>query len=114
MLKIWFKSTCSTCRKALAVLQDEGVDDIEMYEYLREKPTQKDIREILKMLGIKAFDLVRTKEELYQKKYAGKKLTNSEWVKILSQNPELIERPIFIRDGKAIIGRPPQRVLELL
>jgi len=68
MLKIWFKPTCSTCRTALASLKDEGVEDIEIYEYLKEKPSQKEIREILKMLGLKAFDLVRQKEELFKTK----------------------------------------------
>ena len=67
MLKIWFKPTCSTCRTALASLKDEGAEDIEIYEYLKEKPSQKEIREILKMLGLKAFDLVRQKEELFKK-----------------------------------------------
>lgn len=114
MLKIWFKPTCSTCRTALASLKDEGVEDIEIYEYLKERPSQKEIREILKMLGLKAFDLVRQKEELFKTKYANKKLNNSEWIKILSNHPELIERPIVVKDGKAIIGRPVERVLDIL
>jgi arsenate reductase (glutaredoxin) len=114
MLKIWFKPTCSTCRTALASLKDEGVEDIEIYEYLKEKPSQKEIREILKMLGLKAFDLVRQKEELFKTKYSNKKLNNSEWIKILSNHPELIERPIVVKDGKAIIGRPVERVLDIL
>ncbi|MBK7850188.1 MAG: arsenate reductase (glutaredoxin) [Bacteroidetes bacterium] len=114
MLKIWFKPTCSTCRTALASLKDEGVEDIEIYEYLKEKPSQKEIREILKMLGLKAFDLVRQKEELFKTKYSSKKLNNAEWIKILSNHPELIERPIVVKDGKAIIGRPVERVLDIL
>ena len=74
-------------------LKEQGIEDVEIYEYLKTKPSQKGIREILKMLGIKAFDLVRQKEELYKRKYSKKKLTNAEWIRILSQNPELIERP---------------------
>ncbi|HRH65216.1 MAG TPA: ArsC/Spx/MgsR family protein [Bacteroidia bacterium] len=114
MLKIWFKSTCSTCRTALAHLEAEGVEEIEIYEYLKEKPSQKEIREILKMLGMKAIDLVRKKEELYKTNYSDKKLNNAEWIKVLSLHPELIERPILVKDGKAIIGRPVERVLDIL
>ena len=47
-------------------LKEQGIEDVEIYEYLKTKPSQKEIREILKMLGIKAFDLVRQKEELYR------------------------------------------------
>jgi len=66
------------------------------------------------MLGLKAFDLVRQKEELFKTKYSSKKLNNAEWIKILSNHPELIERPIVVKDGKAIIGRPVERVLDIL
>lgn len=114
MLKIFFKPTCSTCRTALSLIKENTNEEIELYEYLVEQPTQKDIREVLKMLGLKAEQIVRKKESRYKEKYEGKKISNAEWLKILSKNPILIERPILIKDGKAIIGRPPERVLELL
>ncbi|HNQ62027.1 MAG TPA: ArsC/Spx/MgsR family protein [Bacteroidia bacterium] len=113
MIKIWFKSTCSTCRTALSLIREESDDEISIVEYTVNVPTQKDIKEVLKMLGLKAEDIVRKKEELYKKKFANKKLSNSEWIKVLVKNPILIERPIVIRDGKAIIGRPATKVLEI-
>lgn len=113
MIEIWFKSTCSTCKTALSLVKENTDEEISIVEYTVEVPTQKDIREVLKMLNLKAEDLVRKKEELYKKKFAGKKLTSTEWIKILVSNPILIERPIIVKDGKAIIGRPAQRVLEL-
>jgi len=114
MLKIYFKPTCSTCRTALDLIKENTKEKIELFEYLVTVPTQKDIREVLKMLGLKAEQIVRKKEHLYKEKYEGKKIPNAQWIKILSENPILIERPILIKDGKAIIGRPPERVLELL
>jgi arsenate reductase (glutaredoxin) len=66
------------------------------------------------MLGMKASELVRTKEPLYKEKYEGKKITEAQWLKILSENPILIERPIVVKGNKAIIGRPTEKVLELL
>lgn len=113
MIEIWFKSTCSTCRTALSLMKEQTDEDISIVEYTVDVPTQKDIREVLKLLNLKAEDIVRKKEELYKKKFAGKKLTNTEWIKVLASNPILIERPIIVRDGKAIIGRPAQKVLEL-
>jgi arsenate reductase len=114
MLKIYFKSTCSTCKNALNLIKENTDEDYELIEYMVETPTQKELKEILKMLGLKAFDLVRQKEQLYKTKYANKKLTNAEWIKVLAENPILIERPVVVKDGKAIIGRPIERILEIL
>ena len=114
MLKIFFKSTCSTCKNALALIKVNTDEDYELVEYMVETPSQKEIKEILKMLGMNAFDMVRTKESLYKTKFEGKKFTNAQWIKILAENPILIERPIVVKDGKAIIGRPIERILEII
>ena len=114
MLKIYFKSNCATCQTTLKLLKQNTKEKIELFEYLVTVPTQKDIRDVLKMLGLKAEQIVRKKEHLYNEKYEGKKISNAEWIKILSENPILIERPILIKDGKAIIGRPMERVLAIL
>ena len=65
MLKVYFKPNCATCQTALSLLKKETDEDLELIEYLVETPTQKEIKEILKMLGMKAEDLVRKKEHLY-------------------------------------------------
>src|SRR2546421_8169552 len=112
MLKVYFKPNCATCPTALSLLKENANEEMELVEYLVEVPTQKEIKEILKMLKMKAEDLVRKKEHLYKEKYEGKKFSNGQWIKILTENPILIERPIIVKDGKAIIGRPPEKVLE--
>ncbi len=114
MLKIYFKPNCRSCQTALSLLKKHSDEDYELIEYLVKVPTEKEIREILKMLGLKAEDIVRKKEKLFKEKYEGKKFSNVEWIKILHKNPILIERPIFVKDGKAIIGRPVERVLEII
>jgi arsenate reductase len=114
MLKVYFKPNCATCQTALGLLKKNAKEDFELIEYLVETPSQKEIKEILKMLGMKAEQLVRKKEPLYKAKYEGKKISESEWIKILVKNPILIERPIVVKDGKAIIGRPPERILEII
>jgi arsenate reductase len=95
------------------LIKENTDEEYELFEYAVNAPSQKEIKEVLKMLGIKAEQLVRKKEKLYKEKYEGKKISNAEWVVILSRHPILIERPIVIRDGKAVIGRPPEKILEL-
>jgi arsenate reductase len=98
----------------MALIKSHTREPVETVEYLVEVPTQKEIREILKMLGIKAEQLVRRKEKLYKEKYEGKKISDAEWVRILSKNPILIERPIVVKGNKAVIGRPVEKIIDLL
>jgi arsenate reductase len=114
MLKVYFKPNCATCQTALKLIKQNSEEELDLIEYLVETPSEKEIKEILKMLGMKAEDLVRKKESLYKEKYASKKITNSEWIRILHEHPELIERPIIVKGGKAIIGRPVEKVLDIL
>ena len=114
MLKVYFKINCATCQTALKVMRDNTNEKFEKVEYLVETPSEKEIKEILKMLGMKAEQLVRKKEPLYKENYEGKKISNAEWIKILHNNPILIERPIVVKDGKAIIGRPVETIIEFI
>ena len=98
----------------MKLMKDNTVEKIETVEYLVETPSEDELREILRMLGMKAEDLVRKKEPLYKEKYEGKKISEDRWIKILHQHPILIERPIVVKDGKAIIGRPIEKILDLL
>ena len=114
MLKVYFKINCATCQTALKLMRDNTKEKFEKVEYLVETPTQKEIKEILRMLGIKAEQLVRKKEPLYKENYEGKKISNTEWIKILHENPILIERPIVVKDDKAIIGRPIETIIDFI
>ena len=89
-------------------------EKIETIEYLVETPTVAELKEIIKMLGIKPEELVRKKEPLYKEKYEGNKITGAQWLKILNQNPILIERPIIIKGDKAIIGRPIEKIISFI
>jgi arsenate reductase len=113
MLKVYFKPTCSTCKTAVSLLKEETDEEVELYHYYKEAPTQKELKDLLKMLGLKAEDIVRKKESLYKERFEGKKIRNTEWIKILSKYPILIQRPIVIKDGKAVIGRPPEKILDI-
>ena len=80
-----------------------------------ENPTSLDeLRTVLQKLGMKASELVRRGEEEYKQHYAGRTLTEDEWLDALIEHPILIERPIVVRGDHAVVGRPPEKVLELL
>ncbi|MGZ4049356.1 MAG: arsenate reductase (glutaredoxin) [Bacteroidia bacterium] len=113
MLKIYHNTRCSKSRDVCSILEKKKIKT-EIVEYLKTPPTQKEIKELLKMLGMKAEEIVRKGEPVYHEKFEGKKLTEAQWVKALAQNPILIERPIIVKGNKAIIGRPPEKVLKFL
>ena len=112
-VQILYNPRCSKSREALSLLKGEECE-IEMIDYLREALTKKELKIILAKLGLKAFDIVRKKESLYLKKFKDKTFSNEEWIEILIENPALIERPIVIDGYKAIVGRPPELVIDLL
>jgi arsenate reductase len=110
---IYHKTNCSTSLEAVRLLRKSKCE-FEIREYLKDPPTEKELKELVKKLGCKPFDIVRQKESLFKENYADKKISDTQWIKILSQNPILIERPIVIDGKKAIIGRPPVLVLNLV
>ncbi|CAN5620262.1 hypothetical protein BH11BAC1_BH11BAC1_06170 [soil metagenome] len=82
-------------------------------EYLVDVPSEKELKNILKLLGMKAADFIRKKEPLFKEKFEGKNFSEDEWIKIMLENPILIDRPVAIKDGKAVLCRPAEKALEL-
>ena len=113
MVKIYHNSRCSKSRGACEILSDNEVQ-AEVIEYLKTRPTEQEISELLRMLNMKASEIVRRGEDIFKSQYAGKNYSETEWLSILAANPILIERPIIIKGEKAIIGRPSGRILEFL
>ena len=112
-VKIWHNPRCSKSRNAAALLEEKGVE-AEVVKYLETPPSREEIVEVLKMLGIPARELMRTKEDIY-KELDLKNVTDEEkLIDAMAENPKLIERPIVIKDGKAAIGRPIENIIELL
>ena len=110
---IWHNPRCSKSRNAVALLEEQGVE-AEVVKYLDTPPTKEELKEILKMLGLSARELMRTKETIY--KELGLKDVEDEEALIdaMVEHPKLIERPIVIKDGKAAIGRPIENIVELI
>lgn len=110
---VWFNARCSKARGARDLLAEQGVE-AEMYDYLRESPTRGEIEQVMQMLGIDDPRLMmRTGEDPYREldlANAGRE----ELLDAMAAHPILIERPIVIRGGRAVIARPPERLLDLL
>ena len=113
MIKIYHNNMCSKSRAALKLLKDNN-EEIEIQEYLKEVPSKAELKEILKMLQMKPLELIRKNETIFKENYKDQNLTDEEWIDIMLENPVLIERPIVVKYGKAAIGRPIEKIIELL
>jgi arsenate reductase len=112
-MEIWHNPRCKKSRETLKRIEDAGYTP-QVRKYIEQPPSERELSHVLKMLGIKPFDLIRKTEKLYKEKFKGKDLSGHEWVSIMTLNPKLIERPVVIDDNKAILGRPPENVDVLL
>ena len=112
-LTIYHNPKCSKSREALALLESRGIS-ARIVKYLETPPTAAELSALVRMLGIPAEALVRKGEEIYKSKYAGRTLTDAEWIAAMVEHPILIERPIVVAGERAVVGRPPDRVLTLL
>jgi len=111
---IYHNPRCSKSRQTLQILQEGGVEP-EVVEYLKTPPDAETLDRILKMLGISARELLRKGEQAYKDEgLADPARTEAEIIDAMVRNPVLIERPIVVSGGRAVIGRPPERVRELL
>jgi arsenate reductase len=111
--QIYFNPSCSKCRSAQALL-DEHQIEADVVRYLDDAPTRADLEHLMELLGIDDPRLMmRTGESAYAELGLDQK-TTAELLDAIAAHPILLERPIFVHDGRAVIGRPPERVLELL
>lgn len=113
MITIYHNPRCSKSREGVCLLKEKGIE-FETFKYLDEKITKSELTSIIKKLNIKPIELVRTKETLWKENYKGKEWSDDEVITILLENPVLIERPIIINGNKAVIGRPIEKILEII
>ena len=111
---IYHNPRCSKSRQTLGLLQ-ERIVDINIIEYLKTPPDVSQLKQILKKLGYEPRQLMRKSEQIYKDLDLGNEnKTAEDLIKAMAQNPILIERPIVLSGEKAIIGRPPESVLNIL
>lgn len=112
-MKILHNPRCRKSRETLQIIEEKGVA-VEIVKYLENPPSAEELKKIVSQLRCNVQDIVRKGESIYKEQFKGKTFSDEEWYKILAENPKLIERPIVIKQNKAIVGRPPENVLELL
>ena len=113
MIKIYHNNRCSKSRCGLDILEKSG-KEFEVVKYLEAVPSEKELTDIINLLGITPIQLVRKTEKIWKEKFKGKELSDEEIIKAMVENPKLIERPIVINNNKAVIGRPPEDILTII
>ena len=112
-IQIWHNPRCSKSRNALALLEEKGIE-ADIIKYLEETPNKDELKNVLKLLGISAKELLRVDEDIY-KELNLKDISDEELlVEAMVNNAKLIKRTIIIRDNKAVIARPIENLEELL
>lgn len=95
------------------MLEDFG-ENVEVRNYLKEPLSFEEIEHLLKLLKAEPLDIIRKKESVFKENYANKTLSRKQWIEAMVEHPILIERPIVVKGKRAIIGRPPELIKELL
>ncbi len=113
-IRLYHNPRCSKSREALALLRGRGVEP-RIVEYLKDAPTTAELERLLKQLDLEPRQLMRRGEAVYKELDLDRPaLSRAALIDALATHPILIERPIAISGERAVIGRPPQKVLELL
>ena len=112
-MKIYHNPRCSKSRQTLALLKENGIDP-EVILYLDKAPTTQELLDLLNKLQLSPIQLVRKGEAIWKEKFKGKDLSDDDIIKAMILNPKLIERPIVVKGNKAVLGRPPENVLQLI
>jgi arsenate reductase len=113
-ITVYEKPTCTKCREMDRFLRESGVDFTKVNYYL-EPLSEEKLRELVRKMGIKPRELLRTSESIYRELELGKKdFSDDEIISLMAKHPDLIQRPIVERGGRAVLGRPTENVKVLL
>lgn len=111
---IYHNPRCSKSRQTLAILEENGIEPSQVL-YLENPPTQKELKALIAKLGIEPRELLRKGEDAYRSEGLNDlSLSDAALIKAMVEHPKLIERPIVVKGDKAVLGRPPENVLELI
>ena len=113
-LTVYQKPTCTKCRTTLRLLKERGAE-FEAINYYETPFTEKDLRWLLKRLGLTPREILRKDEPVAKQLAIGKKdFSDQELIALMAKHPDLIQRPIVVRGDRAVLGRPPENVGKLL
>ena len=113
MVTIYHNPRCTKSRQGVALLKEKDVN-FEVIKYLEDPITEKELKDIIKKLGITPMALVRKNEAIWKSNFKGIDLSDEDIIKAMISNPKLIERPIVINGDKAVVGRPTEQILTII
>jgi len=112
MIEMLHHPYCTKSVAALDFVNSSGVE-VKVTELTKIKLSHDFLVELCRKIGVKPVQLIRTNEKVFIQKFEGKDLTDDEWIEALIQYPILLQRPIFIDESMAVIGRPVEKIFEL-
>lgn len=113
MITIYHNPRCSKSRQGLQALEASG-KDFRVREYLKDPLNEEELSSLLKKLNLAPIELVRTGEKIWKEEYSKRDLDDDELVRVMIENPKLIQRPIVVKDQEAVLGRPVENIQKLL
>jgi arsenate reductase len=113
-MTLYHNPRCSKSRSALQLLEERGLNPV-IVRYLETPLSAAHLQKLLSMLGLSPRQLLRTGEDEYKTLgLSNSQLTDAQLIDAMANQPKLIERPILVVGDKAVIGRPPERILEIM
>ena len=113
MVTIYHNTRCKKSREGLEIVENSG-KEFQVREYLKEPLSEDELKALLIKLNMTAIQLVRKNEKIWKENFKDKDLSENELVRIMVENPKLIERPIVENETKAVVGRPPEEINNLV
>jgi arsenate reductase (glutaredoxin) len=113
-LTVYEKRTCTTCQKLATLLEERGID-FDRVDFHVQRLNEGEIRELVRKTGRPARELFRRSEPVYEEHHlADRESDDDEAIALMAAHPQLMQRPVVVRGDRAVLGRPVERVLELL
>lgn len=113
MITIYHNARCRKSREGLELLNESG-QEFAVREYLKEPVSREELSHLLNKLGMAPIELVRKEEKLWKENFKGKDLSDKELIRVMTENPKLIQRPIVVKNNEAVVGRPAEKISKLI
>ena len=110
---IYYNAKCGKCRTAKSALESAQLA-CEITEYLKKVPDKKTLKNLFALLGKKPLEVIRKKEDIFKELYAGKSLSDDQWIDAIIEHPILLERPIIVGQNKAWVARDPETLQAII
>lgn len=113
MTTLYHNPRCSKSREALKLLEERN-ETVQIIRYLENPPGKRELKQLINLLNIPPIELIRTNEKEWKENFKDKELSDDDLIEAMIEFPRLMQRPVAVKGVRAVIGRPPEKVLEIL